>query len=253
MNRIAQRVANFITDNQTSTPYPLGRGLFLRMTIRDDAPRLQMWRINHQPSPQEAITVLNATKAALAHLFPEAQYHVQRTPFETHQRGDDVLHGCAVTWELAQTNLMIHGWHALTIKQPWLDAIMNHGKNIENRYYPPPAHVVGRRIALHASKTDDPHGRVAIEHMLDCEIASDDELVRGAIVATAVVEHAERDDANPWAAEGQYHWHLTDILPLPEPIPIRGQPKIWPCPAPVADMLDRYTQLAEQQTPEATT
>lgn len=43
--------------------------------------------------------------------------------------------------------------HALTVKQPWAEAIARHGKNVENRSRRPPAHLIGQRIAIHAGQT----------------------------------------------------------------------------------------------------
>ena len=45
--------------------------------------------------------------------------------------------------------------HALTVKQPWAEAIARHGKTIENRRGRPPAHLIGQRIAIHVGKGRD--------------------------------------------------------------------------------------------------
>lgn len=43
--------------------------------------------------------------------------------------------------------------HALTVKQPWAEAIARYGKTVENRTRRPPAHLLGKRIAIHVSRT----------------------------------------------------------------------------------------------------
>jgi len=43
--------------------------------------------------------------------------------------------------------------YALTVKQPWAQAIAQFGKNVENRSKRPPGHLIGQRIAIHVGKT----------------------------------------------------------------------------------------------------
>jgi lambda repressor-like predicted transcriptional regulator len=43
--------------------------------------------------------------------------------------------------------------YAISIRQPWAYAILNLGKNVENRTWLPPQRVIGKRIAIHVSKT----------------------------------------------------------------------------------------------------
>lgn len=45
--------------------------------------------------------------------------------------------------------------HALTVQQPWAEAIARHGKTVENRTRRPPAHLLGQRIAIHVSQSWD--------------------------------------------------------------------------------------------------
>jgi len=45
--------------------------------------------------------------------------------------------------------------YALTVKQPWAEAIARHGKNVENRTRRPPAHLLGERIAIHVGQASD--------------------------------------------------------------------------------------------------
>src|SRR5690349_17656206 len=44
---------------------------------------------------------------------------------------------------------------ALSFSQPWLWAVLQAGKHVENRSWPPPINMIDRRIALHAAKSWD--------------------------------------------------------------------------------------------------
>lgn len=140
---------------------------------------------------------------------------------------------------------------ALSIKQPWTNEIAHGNKRIENRTWPPPPDVVGLRIALHATKTDDGLGYGAIKHITGTRPSSD--LPRGAVVATAVVKGyiTPRDVANGLVASDQRKWFtgpcgwvLVDVQPLPEPIPCRGYQKLWTVPADIAKEIAQVTDGA---------
>lgn len=45
--------------------------------------------------------------------------------------------------------------YAITIRQPWAEAIARHGKNVENRSRRPPAHIIGQRVAIHVGQGAD--------------------------------------------------------------------------------------------------
>ena len=127
---------------------------------------------------------------------------------------------------------------ALTIKQPWLYAITDLDKRIENRTWRPPDFVIGQTIALHASKADDPNGYSAIQKVK--RIALPAALPRGAIVATARVvgwlhedNHFQLGETDPDDIDlsewffGPFGWILKDVQKLPQPIPFRGALGLW--------------------------
>jgi hypothetical protein len=135
---------------------------------------------------------------------------------------------------------------ALSIKQPWVEAILQGHKRVENRDWAPPAKIIGKRIALHASKKwDDKEGVAFCQNILERgglpAVAED--VVTGAIVGTAVVAgyirllasgEVERvgDVAwyevggDPWLV-GEYGWVLADVQRLAKPIPARGMLGLW--------------------------
>jgi hypothetical protein len=129
----------------------------------------------------------------------------------------------------------------LSLWQPWASLIAARVKFHETRSWPAPSVIIGKRIAIHASKTDkgllliDRELRGVIDRACRCDPW---DLPRGVIVATAVVESSRpteqfhtdeitQDDftAGDWSF-GRYAWRLTDIRPV-EPIPLRGHQGIF--------------------------
>lgn len=121
---------------------------------------------------------------------------------------------------------------ALTIRQPWAGAIAHQAKRVENRSWKLPPKYEGARILIHAGAQRDRHAQVYGEH-LD---------VHSAIVAIATVTGCHWSDdgtcCGPWGFERAYHWTLTDVAALQQPIPASGRLGIWtPPPAIVAEAL----------------
>lgn len=117
---------------------------------------------------------------------------------------------------------MRHGliMKALSVRQPWLYAILALGKRIENRtwytdYRGP--------LLLHASRTFDWRGReVLIRDGYHLPPAQ--EMPRGAIIGVAMLRGVQRFDPfhpEPWA-EGPFCWYLVEPAPLP-PTPWIGR------------------------------
>ena len=132
---------------------------------------------------------------------------------------------------------------ALSIRQPWAWAIACAGKTVENRSR-------GTRyrglLAIHASKAvyredlDNPLILMAVAgrgFVIDEGPSS-----TGAVVAVAELAGchlspdfggtcgATRPLCSPWAVRDQYHWLLTDVRPLADPVPCRGALGLWRLP-----------------------
>lgn len=131
---------------------------------------------------------------------------------------------------------------ALTIKQPWLWAITDLDKRVENRTWKPPQWIIRKHIALHASKSDAPNGVIDVEEIGDCLVPSS--IPRGAIIATARVVGWVSDSGfgvgigllspnsiieNKWFF-GPIGWVLEDVQKLIEPVPCSGQLGLWDVP-----------------------
>ncbi|MBZ9752750.1 hypothetical protein K7W42_18065 [Deinococcus sp. HMF7604] len=150
----------------------------------------------------------------------------------------------------------------ITLRHPWVWAFL-HGKDVENRKWHPSrmGGQVGMYLALHGGalprKSDDEYLDEiahALEWMQDLGLIPGVELpdfghyyqpqiMRGVspeptventrpfcptgIVAVARLAEVTQNDPSKWAAEGQYHWRMADLLTLPVPIPHRGAQGLW--------------------------
>lgn len=123
---------------------------------------------------------------------------------------------------------------ALTVKQPWADAIVHGGKDTENRTWPVPPQALSTRILIHAGKGYDPMGRFIIT---DREALNSWPGVHGAVIAVATLadcHQAANDCCHPWGEPNVFHWQLTDIVPLPAPLPCTGAQRLWTAPDSIA-------------------
>lgn len=137
---------------------------------------------------------------------------------------------------------------ALSLKQPWLWAITDLDKRVENRTWKPPQWAIGQRIALHASKKEDPHGYSAIQSVKWVTIPAN--LPLGSIVATAKIigwldDAGFGDVPSPCLGHlvddewffGPIGWILEDIQKLDEPVPCRGALGLWDVPDDILSIL----------------
>lgn len=123
---------------------------------------------------------------------------------------------------------------ALTIRQPWADAIALGPKRIENRSWKLPAAHDGAHILIHAgsqpARLDDDFdpggafGRLFLR--LRRKIGP-----RGKVVAVATLTgcHWSDDGAccGPWGFPGSYHWTLDSVVALDQPVPASGALGFW--------------------------
>lgn len=156
---------------------------------------------------------------------------------------------------------------ATTLWQPYASLVAIGAKPFETRSYPPPAKLIGQRIAIHAAARpiqltwrdlDLPTRAVIIDAFVAAELKGRaDDLPHGAVVCTAVVEGAGKiagiDDRLPTYVSGIVHmrerrgdmpasiytdhfgdyfpgrwaWLLTDVRRLAVPEPAKGKQGWW--------------------------
>lgn len=141
---------------------------------------------------------------------------------------------------------------ALTVHDPWAQAIVHGTKWIENRTWKPYSGSLGNRLFIHTAKAwNDDHETTANSlrfmklHDYDDELAA-----HGAIIGSVRVvgwvrdeaaeseyefdcgwtreplRHKNRATVSPWW-QGPVGWVLTDAVPYETPIFTRGQQRIW--------------------------
>jgi len=126
---------------------------------------------------------------------------------------------------------------ALSLHRPWAFWVAANLKRIETRSHNRFRGLSGQRIAVHAAQQwDDSAFRIAAPYLDPTLLAQEHELRRstgGLILCTALVADARLltpDDSAAALIEcrtPRYGLVLTDIVPLPVPIPARGKQGIW--------------------------
>ena len=133
---------------------------------------------------------------------------------------------------------------ALSIKQPWLHCITELDKRVENRSWKPPQWMIGEKIALHASKGLASKESIGVASKISGVNLSVVNSVRGAIVATAVVEgwlwhlhlNSMTETERKWFA-GPFGWVLTEVKKLETPVICRGHLGLWGIPQEVEEKM----------------
>lgn len=134
---------------------------------------------------------------------------------------------------------------AITLWQPWATWIAIGWKTIETRRHMRFTSLVGCRIAIQAAQKWDPQWVVTATPFLTEEQWATTSLARlnnkwprGALVCTVVVDHmvravGRRDDWGKLAmcdVAGKICYFLSDIKPLPHPVPFKGWQGIFNVP-----------------------
>jgi hypothetical protein len=140
---------------------------------------------------------------------------------------------------------------ALTVRQPWAHAIMQGGKNIENRSWPTQFRGT---IALHAGRSMEPNDVDAFftflkeRQLLGSWLTRDavESLPRGVIVGLVDIVDCVRASNSAWF-EGPYGFVLENPRSI-VPVPCRGAQKLFDLPVDVVAALARLdltTQSSE--------
>lgn len=138
-----------------------------------------------------------------------------------------------------------HKIKALTLHRPWDWAIINAGKDVENRDWPCYLKP-GDYIALHAGKTFDHAGYRFIADMC-AEVRApwpptDEQHRAGFIYGIAQFGGNVQDSDSPWFF-GDYGWILKNVVAI-EPVACRGAQKLFDLPADVLAQVRRNYKAA---------
>ena len=114
---------------------------------------------------------------------------------------------------------------ALTIKQPWVHAILHEGKNIENRSW---QRSFRGWLAIHASaqpRRDADYPRR--HHVPDLNTLDYSAICGVALVVDIVTKSRSRWFWRPDDGSTNYGWVLADVIALKKPIPCKGALGLW--------------------------
>lgn len=131
----------------------------------------------------------------------------------------------------------------LTVRQPWAWAIIQGGKNVENRS----RNVAGSYrgpVAIHAGLTPDTTAQIKWPR---CELVPQEAWkVRGAVIG--VVDLLEVHDARwccePWGQWPGEHLVVANPRPLRNPVPAKGRLGLW---TPGPELLERINTELEDR------
>ncbi|MFC4426278.1 hypothetical protein [Deinococcus navajonensis] len=71
------------------------------------------------------------------------------------------------------------------------------------------------------------------------------------IVAVATLSGTTRSSRDPWAAQGQLHLLLSDVIALPEPVQVAGAQGFWTVPEVIeAEVVRRYRAAIDTRPPQ---
>lgn len=123
---------------------------------------------------------------------------------------------------------------ALSVRQSWAGLIAAGFKPTENRTWAVPRKYLGARVWIHASAGKfEPaplrpdFGEYEVPERLRA---------RGRILALATLAdcHLDAGCCRPWGQPGCFHWSLTDVRALSEPVPAKGALGLWKPPVALA-------------------
>jgi hypothetical protein len=114
---------------------------------------------------------------------------------------------------------------ALTIKQPWVHAILHEGKDIENRSW---QRSFRGWIAIHsaAKPRRDVKFRGRI-HVPDLKTLDYSAICGVARIADIVTKSSSKWFDHPDEGSVNYGWMLAEVTPLKKPIPCKGALGLW--------------------------
>jgi hypothetical protein len=113
----------------------------------------------------------------------------------------------------------------LTVRQPWADAILQLGKDVENRVWN--TNYRGK-IYIHASQRINRNDILQVNSLAKITNKSlPQTMITGAILGHVELTDIVKDSQSRWALPNQYNWLLTNPVLLNEPIYCKGKLSLW--------------------------
>lgn len=111
----------------------------------------------------------------------------------------------------------------LTVRQPWAWAIIQGGKDVENRSWP-----TNHRgpLLIHAGSAFEREGYETVKRLARRSPPPADEFVHGAIIGVVELVDCVQGSDSEWAIPGQWHWCLRSPRPLPA-VSCSGKLGLW--------------------------
>lgn len=118
----------------------------------------------------------------------------------------------------------------LTVRQPWAWAIIQGGKDVENRSWP--AKHRGP-LLIHAGNAFERDGYETVKRLATVPPPPANDFVRRAIVGVVELVDCVQDSDSEWAVAGQWHWCLSSPRKVGA-VPCPGKLGLWRPPASVS-------------------
>jgi hypothetical protein len=115
------------------------------------------------------------------------------------------------------------GIRTLTVRQPWAWAIMQGGKDVENRSQKTS---IRGTVAIHAAAAAPADEQIA--YLWEkYHLRAPDPLPRGVVLGTVDIIDCVEDSSSKWAEGDSWHWVLGNARPFREPRQAKGALGIW--------------------------
>lgn len=143
---------------------------------------------------------------------------------------------------------------ALTVRQPYADAIAYGAKSVENRSKPLPPKHIGAPVLLHAAKAAHAT-RITAALLSEFTGADITEWTDTRSSILAVIRFRGSHRVTEWCCRpwGQvitrvqpevWHWEISEVIRLPQPVPASGALGFWQVPDDIAAAVQRQVDIA---------
>ena len=158
------------------------------------------------------------------------------------------------------------GLRALSLSQPWAWCMTipqpPERKDVENRTWPCPASMIGKRFAIHAAKSWDERG-ASMMYAEGLHFPPKATITRGAIVALATIDHVVIAHKPPPGSSyrhaatlpesqkrwffGPYGYVFVRLAVLPRPVTVAGMQGFWTVPEPIVEDIENQLVAHAQE------